>query len=166
MAIDVGVDPGKVAGVTVLLGRRLAWTTTMRGDLLPDILGAVQKLHRLRKQQKQTMRVALELQYGRRGKKGNHKTLEVLMRRRHMWETLLEVYDIPIVKVWPATWQTQLSEVPRLDGKGNKRSTKVRSLELARKVYGESKISDDAQSDSALMARWLSNQTSQDTLVF
>lgn len=161
MAIDVGIDPGKVAGVSVLLGRRLAWTITLRGDLFPDILGAIQRLDRYRSQQGQPMKAALELQYGQRGKKQNYKSLETLLRRRHMWETLALVYDIEIVKVWPSTWQTQLSEVPRLDGKGNKRGTKVRSLELARKVYGQDRIADDAQSDSVLMARWLSNQLGQ-----
>lgn len=166
MAIDVGIDPGKVAGVTVLTGRRLTWTQTLRGDMLMQILAAVQRVHRYQKRTGHSVRAAIELQFGARGKKSNPKSLETLMRRRHQWETLLEIYAIPIVTVWPATWQSQLKEVPRLDGKGNKRDTKTRSLELARRVYGEENIADDAQSDSALIARWLTNQPGQGNLAF
>lgn len=157
--VCAGVDPGKVCGVVALLRRRLTWATTIRGDILPQVVRCVQLLAELGAKHG-GVSVAIELQHGARGKKQNHKSLETLYRRRHEWETLLQLYSIPIVQVWPATWQSQLSEVPRLDGKGNVRGSKVRAVELARNLYGKS-IIDEAQAEAALMARWLTNQPGQ-----
>ncbi len=157
--VCVGVDPGKVCGVVALLRRRLIWATTIRGDILPQVAASVQLIVELAAKHGGAT-VAIELQHGARGKKVNYKSLDTLYRRRHEWETLLQLYSIPVVQVWPATWQSQLTEVPRLDGKGKVRDTKTRSKELARQRFGD-RIVDDAQADAALIARWLTNQPGQ-----
>lgn len=151
--IVVGVDPGKMCGVAFLKGRRLMTAMTIRGDRLDQIVAAVQQAKKLG-----AAVIVIELQHGQRPKGGkvNYKSLATLFKRRHAWEVIAELYGLRCEGVWPSTWQTQLKSAARLDEDGNKRTTKERSIEVARFYYGET-IKDAEQSDAALIARWYAN---------
>lgn len=152
--IVVGVDPGKLCGVAILKGRSLAVAATIRGDRLSQIVAIVQQAKKLGANV-----LAIELQHGMRPKSGkvNYKSLGTLFKRRHAWEVIAELYGLRTVGVWPSTWQTQLKAAARLDENGNKRTTKQRSVEVARFMFGKDAIKDDAQADAALIAKWYVN---------
>jgi uncharacterized protein YjaZ len=76
------------------------------------------------------------------------------MKRRHSWEVIAELYGLRTVGVYPATWQTQLKAAARLDENGDKRTTKQRSVEVARFMFGQDSIRDAEQADAALIAKW------------
>lgn len=152
-----GVDPGKACGLALLSGRRLALARSLRGDDLKTIIAFAQRLKRLG-DENGGIRMAIELQHGGRGPKINFKSLATLYKRRHMWEFAFELVGVEYETVWPSTWQSQLKATARLTPRGAKRSTKDRSIELARFYFGDS-IIDDAQADAALIARWLLDRT-------
>lgn len=154
--VVVGIDPGARCGLAVVRGRRLVSVQTVNGDNLQEIVGWVREIVRLKKAEEERGRqlaVVIELQYQPRLRK-NPKSLETLYRRRHTWEVLLALYEITAHQVWPATWQSQLKCSNRYDQHGNTRSTKSRSIEVARFFWGDDAVKDSEQADAALIARW------------
>ena len=155
--IVVGVDPGEHCGVAVVKGRRLLKAHVVKGDDLRVILGLVQQIKKVGEEQGGVV-VVIEIQHAARGKAFNPKTLGVLMKRRHLWEILCELYEIKVVPVWPSSWQSQLKIAARVGPRGGKRSTKDRSMETARFYFGDEAIDDHNKADASLIARWYVNR--------
>ena len=151
--IVVGVDPGELCGVAIIEGRHLLKAHTVKGSDAKVVLGLVQQVAKVGAEQGGVV-VVVELQFAARGRRSNPKGLATLMKRRHVWEVLCEIYGVRVADVWPASWQSQLKIAPRLGADGSKRTTKQRSLEAARFYFGDDSIQDAEQADAALIARW------------
>jgi hypothetical protein len=157
-ALTVGVDPGKKCGVAILLHGSPVFVRTIRGDLTAHVAGVLALVESLQAGHGPAALV-VEAQFvtmarGKDGKsKSNPKALATLYKRRHVWEVLCDVYRIMYEVVYPATWQTVLAEVPRLDDDGEKQDTKVRSMAYCADHY-PGKAKDAEQSDALAMASW------------
>ena len=157
-ALILAVDPGRSCGVALLLHGHPVLVRTVRGDLLGHILAVIQHVAKLQAEHGMAT-VVLELQYQPRESKdgkrrgSNPKALATLYKRRHYWEILAEVYGLAVELVYPATWQTVLGEVPKLDAEGNKRTTKARARAYAEKHF-KGKAKDDEQGDALAMGHW------------
>jgi hypothetical protein len=150
--VILGVDPGKNGAVACLVQGRPAFAETIRGDSLRPILGVVQHMLKLREQHGLTV-IVVELQYIGRDAKFNPRSFETLLKRRHYWEILAEIYGLPVEQVYPATWQTVLRDQPKKTEDGTKIGIKVRSKAHADRFFpGVAK--DYEQSDALGIAHW------------
>lgn len=150
--VILGVDPGAACGVACLVQGRPVLVDTIRGDSLRPILGVVQELVRLREQHGQTVLV-VELQFAGRGEKFNPKSFEALVKRRHYWEVLAEIYSLTVEPVYPGTWQTVLADEPKVDEEGAARSIKERSKAHADR-YFPGLAKDFERADALGIAHW------------
>lgn len=150
--VILGVDPALACGVACLVHGRPVLVDTIRGDSLSPILGVVQELMKLQKKHGQTVLV-VELQFAGRGERLNPKSYETLVKRRHYWEILAEIYGLTIEGVYPSTWQTVLADEPKVDAMGEKRSIKERSKAHANRHFPGA-ANDYEQSDALGIAQW------------
>ncbi len=150
MGLIFGVDPGKSAALSCFDEARLLWVTELRGDILSSVVGAVQ---RIKQEPGGGREIVIELQYIARGKKANPKTTAALLKRRHTWEILAELYALPIQGVHPSTWQsTQLRTAPRFAEDTSKLSTHQRMVMVASRLWPKVRWTHDMAA-AALIAR-------------
>lgn len=155
------VDPGKFCGVAIFFpGRGTPTVRRLSGDQLPEVASIVASVRKAADEHKVKATIVIENQFGkvRRNQDGketiNIKALQTLMRRRHEWEILAEVYGIQTTTVYPVTWQTILNQVPKLNSDGSKRTTKARSLQLAARKFPKIYDWTEDTADAANIGEW------------
>lgn len=109
--------------------------------------------------------LVIEKQFLGRGKMFNPVAVETLMFRRHTWELVAQLRNIPVGCVYPSSWQTLLKAVPREPGKAKSnrggRQTKKRAIELATRRWphlGDKFKESSDLADAALIGLWYSNE--------
>jgi len=161
----LAVDPGRKCAVATFVDGVLHRVRSIAGDDLAVVADVVREHAEMAtsKGDGSKLDAVIEKQFMSRGAKANYRTTEVIAKRRHEFETVLKIYGVEAVSVYPATWMAQLKQVPRYSDAGKLLTTKARYSLLARRVYGKDRIRNADEAAAALIGRWY--LTSSATLV-
>lgn len=137
----------------------------VNGTALKEIDQVVRSLRELADRHNAKPYVAIENQFG--GSRTGFKSIETLLRRRHEWEILCEIYGVEVVRVYPATWQgALLNRVPKFNSDGTKKTTKARSLLLATKLWPKVEGWTQDTAEAAAIAEWFRTRLMREGMLF